>query len=108
MIYLSIIIIKLRLLFVPFDWKIDLTIDVKIYRLKQSDFIITEDGAPQKVELFSAGENAALPRSIVLIYYHTHNSKSDFENNLEAAKSLVDNLAPGIKWRLRRPTGNSS
>src|SRR5918999_461796 len=35
--------------------------------LKQSDFVITEEGTPQQVGHFLLGDNRSLPRSIVLI-----------------------------------------
>lgn len=63
--------------------------------LKQNDLTITEDGEPQKIEMFSFGETAALPRSIVLILRSV--PKNDYawtKNALAAAKALVDKLAP--------------
>ena len=72
-----------------------------ILGLKQSDFIITEDGEPQKIELFSFGENAALARSIVLIFPFIPQPKYKWvKNNLEAAKALVDKLAPQDKMAI--------
>lgn len=62
--------------------------------LNQSDFMVKEDKMPQKVELFSSGANAAMPRSIVLIFFNGQYSRYDVENSLRAAKSLVDKLAP--------------
>ncbi|PYS59137.1 MAG: hypothetical protein DMF74_22080, partial [Acidobacteria bacterium] len=38
-----------------------------ISELNKDDFVVTEDGAPQKIEVFSPGESATVPRSIVLI-----------------------------------------
>ena len=35
--------------------------------LTKDDFLVTEDGAPQIIEMFSFGETTSAPRSIVLI-----------------------------------------
>ncbi|MDQ3633335.1 MAG: VWA domain-containing protein [Acidobacteriota bacterium] len=68
--------------------------------LNQSDFIVKEDTKPQKIELFSFGANASLPRSIVLIFFNGRYSRYDRENNLRAAKYLVDKLAPNDKMAI--------
>jgi VWFA-related protein len=68
--------------------------------LKQSDFEVKEDSMPQKIELFSFGANASLPRSIVLIFFNGHYSRYDTKNSLRAAKSLVDKLAPQDKMAI--------
>ena len=71
-----------------------------ILGLKQNDFLITENGIPQKTELFSFGENAALPRSIVLIFDYSGNLPFYIENSVEAAKTLVDQLSPQDKMAI--------
>ena len=38
-----------------------------VTELNKDDFVVTEDGAPQKIEVFSSGESLSVPRSIVLI-----------------------------------------
>lgn len=69
--------------------------------LKPEDFIVSEDGREQKVELFAYGENAKLPRSIVLIFFYASNTyNNDSDNSLEAAKYLVDKLAPQDKMAI--------
>ncbi|HXG84844.1 MAG TPA: VWA domain-containing protein [Pyrinomonadaceae bacterium] len=68
--------------------------------LNQSDFTVKEDAKPQKIELFSFGESASLPRSIVLIFFNGKYSRYDTENSLHAAKSLVDKLAPQDKMAI--------
>lgn len=73
--------------------------------LNQSDFIVKEDTIPQKVELFSFGENAVLPRSIVLLFHngykHRFNEVRNYDdNNVRAAKLLVDRLAPQDKMAI--------
>jgi VWFA-related protein len=75
-----------------------------ILGLGQSDFIITEDGEPQKIELFSFGENAALPRSIVLIYRSVSPTKFKWiRDSLETTKVLVDKLATQDKMAIVTP-----
>lgn len=68
--------------------------------LNQSDFTVKEDAIPQKIEVFSVGADAQLPRSIVLIFFNGHYSWSDTQNSLHAAKSLVDKLAPNDKMAI--------
>jgi VWFA-related protein len=62
--------------------------------LQQNDFVVTEDGMPQKIEIFSVGENATIPRSIVLIVDYSGSTTPFSINSITAAKHLVDKLAP--------------
>ncbi|CAN5403512.1 hypothetical protein BH20ACI2_BH20ACI2_09060 [soil metagenome] len=71
-----------------------------VISLNQFDFVVKEDTKPQKIELFSFGANAQLPRSIVLIFFNGRYSRYDTENSLRAAKSLVDKLAPNDKMAI--------
>jgi VWFA-related protein len=61
--------------------------------LKKEDFIVTENGEPQDIGLFSFGEDAKVPRSIVLII-ENGGTPSLVERSIEAAKQLVDKLSP--------------
>ncbi len=65
-----------------------------ILGLEQSDFIVTEDGVPQEIKIFSFGENATIPSSIVLIIDYSGSQTAFIKNSIEAAKNLVDKLAP--------------
>ena len=65
-----------------------------IIGLKQSDFIVKEDEIEQQIELFSFGENAKIPRSIVLIFDYSGSLRPYINNSAEAAKMLVDKLSP--------------
>lgn len=65
-----------------------------ILGLDQNDFVVTEDGEPQKISLFSFGENATIPRSIVLIIDYSSSQLLFLRNSIEAAKILIDKLAP--------------
>jgi VWFA-related protein len=62
--------------------------------LKQSDFIIKEDGQAQQVSTFSLGNDAATARSIVLIIDYSGSQLPYLITSVEAAKILVDQLNP--------------
>ena len=68
-----------------------------IVNLKKEDFILTEDGVSQTIEIFSPGENAAIPRSIVLIIDCTIPQSPYRKKSINAAKILVDKLNPKDK-----------
>jgi len=62
--------------------------------LKQSDFVITEEGVPQQVGHFLLGDNRSLPRSLVLITDYSGSQFPYIKNSVEAADVLVDKLGP--------------
>lgn len=62
--------------------------------LGPNDFVVTEDGNAQKISMFSFGENATIPRSIVLIIDYSGSQTAFIKNSVEAAKILVEKLAP--------------
>ena len=63
--------------------------------LKRDDFIVTEDGRAQDVSFFALGDDArGLPRSIVLILDRSDSQLPYLEASVEAAKKLVNQLAP--------------
>ena len=62
--------------------------------LKESDFLITEEGTPQQVGHFLLGDNRSLPRSIVLIIDYSGSQFPYIKNSVEAASVLVDKLGP--------------
>jgi len=62
--------------------------------LKQSDFLITEEDAPQQVGHFLLGDNRSLPRSIVLIIDYSGSQFPYIKNSVAAASVLVDKLGP--------------
>lgn len=68
--------------------------------LTSKDFIVTEDGRPQPVEMFSLGDNAAVSRSIVLIIDYSCTQLLFLKASIEAAKSLVDKLAPNDRMAI--------
>ena len=57
-----------------------------IIGLQKDDFIVTEDGVPQKIEIFSYGENAIIRRSIVLIIDCSPLQGPYFKSSLEAER----------------------
>jgi VWFA-related protein len=62
--------------------------------LKESDFLISEEGTPQQVGHFLLGDNRSLPRSIVLIIDYSGSQFPYIKNSIEAANVLVDQLGP--------------
>lgn len=60
----------------------------------KDDFVISEDGAPQQIETFSLGDGSTIPRSIVLIMDYSGSQLPYIQNSVEAAKTLVEKLAP--------------
>ena len=68
-----------------------------ITELKKDDFIVTEDGVPQTIEIFSLGENASVPRSIVLILDNSVVQLPYRKNTIQASKILIDKLNPNDK-----------
>ena len=71
-----------------------------ITELNKGDFIVTEDGAPQTIEVFSPGENVSVPRSIVLIIDCGTVQAPYLKNSIQAAKVLVDKLGPQDKMAI--------
>jgi len=62
--------------------------------LTQKDFVLTEDGKPQEASTLSLGDNATVPRSIVLIIDYSCSQLPFLTASVEAAKTLVAQLGP--------------
>jgi len=62
--------------------------------LTRDDFVVTEDAKPQTVGMFSLGDNATVPRSIVLIIDYSSSQFPFINTSIAAAKMLVDKIAP--------------
>jgi VWFA-related protein len=62
--------------------------------LTGKDFVITEDGTPQQLGMFSLGDNVEVPRSIVLVIDYSSSQFPYIQTSIAAAKTLVDKLAP--------------
>ena len=71
-----------------------------VTELNKDDFVVTEDGAPQKIEVFSPGESATVPRSIVLIINSCTLNVPYLKKSIAAAKTLVDELSPQDKMAI--------
>jgi VWFA-related protein len=64
-----------------------------ILGLQKEDFVVTEDGAAQTIQMFGPGESATIPRSVVLIIDCGVPEGPYIKTSIEAAKVLVDKLA---------------
>jgi VWFA-related protein len=62
--------------------------------LTGADFVVKEDGLPQEVGHFLLGDNQTVPRTIVLIIDYSGSQLPYLRNSVDAAKVLVDQLAP--------------
>jgi VWFA-related protein len=62
--------------------------------LKPENFSVSENGRPQEIGLFSFGESARLPHSIVLVIDYSSSQLPFIDNSIDAAKILVDKLDP--------------
>jgi VWFA-related protein len=62
--------------------------------LTRNDFVVTEDGKPQPIGTFSLGDNAAVPRSIVLIIDYSCSELPFLDASLAADKDLIERLGP--------------
>jgi VWFA-related protein len=62
--------------------------------LTKEDFVVTEDGQRQQLGTFSLGDNATVPRSIVLIIDYSCSELPFLDASVAAAKDLIERLAP--------------
>lgn len=68
--------------------------DQVVTELKKEDFEIFVKGKPQEIGTFAAGDEAKLPRSIVLIIDYSYSQLAYIRDSVDAAKVLVDSLNP--------------
>src|SRR6266567_7843290 len=68
--------------------------------LTEKDFVLSEDGKPQQVGMFSLGDNVAVPRSIVLIIDYSVSQFPFINTSIVAARMLVDKIAPGDRMAI--------
>jgi VWFA-related protein len=68
--------------------------------LERGDFVVREDGNQQEVGTFSLGDDAKIPRSLVLIIDYSHSEAPYIKTSVEAAKVLVDKLGPQDRMAL--------
>ncbi len=62
--------------------------------LTEEDFLINEDGVPQKVGMFALGTNQTVARTIVLIIDYSGSQLPFIKTSIAAAKSMIDKLGP--------------
>ncbi|MEW6208018.1 MAG: VWA domain-containing protein [Acidobacteriota bacterium] len=62
--------------------------------LAKDDFILTEDGQPQQIASFAKGDDARLPRSIILVIDYSGSQLPYLQSSVSAARALIDKLAP--------------
>jgi VWFA-related protein len=62
--------------------------------LTAKDFVLTEEGRTQSVGMFSLGDNASVPRSIVLIIDYSCMQLPFLKTSVAAANTLIDKLGP--------------
>lgn len=62
--------------------------------LTKDDFVVVEDGQQQQISLLARGDDARLPRSIILIFDFSGSIAPYLEKSIEAAKKLVGQLGP--------------
>ncbi|HEY0348297.1 MAG TPA: VWA domain-containing protein [Pyrinomonadaceae bacterium] len=68
--------------------------------LTQNDFLVAENGNRQSVGMFSLGDNAAVPRSIVLIIDYSCMEIPFLRTSVAAAKTLIDKLGPADRMAI--------
>jgi VWFA-related protein len=68
--------------------------------LSKEDFIVTDNGEAQDIEVFALGNDAKIPRSIVLLIDHSASEIPFIVNSVMSAKILVDNLRPNDKMAI--------
>ena len=63
--------------------------------LTKDDFVVTEDGRAQELSFFALGDDSQkLPRSVILILDRSDSQLAYIDSSVEAAKKLVNHLAP--------------
>src|SRR6266700_1868901 len=68
--------------------------------LTEKDFVLSEDGKPQQVGMFSLGDNVAVPRSIVLIIDYSVSQFPFINTSIAAPSMLADKIAPGDRMAI--------
>jgi VWFA-related protein len=68
--------------------------------LTRDDFIVSEDGAPQRVETFAPGDAASVRRTIDLIIYYRGTQFPLIKTSVAAQKTLIYKLKPNDRMAL--------
>lgn len=86
--------IKIDTLLVVFDVVVaDHTKTRFITGLGKDDFTVVEDGQPQQIATFNRGDDATLPRSIILVIDYSGSQLPYLRSSIAAAKTLINRLA---------------
>src|SRR5581483_1241015 len=82
--------VTLKTLLVTFDVLVtDAAHTHVIEGLTKDDFVVTEDDQPQLVATFARGDDANLPRSIILLIDWSPSQRPFIEKSIIAAKTLI-------------------
>ena len=71
-----------------------------VKNLTRDDFIVTENNELQDVEFFALGDDAKVPRSIVLLIDHSSSEIPFIVSSVMSAKILVDSLNPNDRMAI--------
>lgn len=93
-------VIRIETSLVTFDLLVTDQQGFAIKGLTKEDFVVKEDGVEQQVNMFSLGDDALLPRSIVLIFDHSGSQIPYLQMSIDAAKNLVEQLKPNDKMAI--------
>ncbi len=85
--------IKLETLFVALDVTVSDSSRF-VAGLSKDDFIVTEEGQPEQIASFTTGDDARLPRSIILVIDYSGSQLPYLQSSVSAAKTLIQKLAP--------------
>jgi VWFA-related protein len=67
--------------------------------LKATDFEISENGSEQRIDVFAFGDSS-IPRSIILVIYHSLSQLRHIDLSIASAKLLVDALRPNDRMAI--------
>jgi VWFA-related protein len=68
-----------------------------ILGLKKDDFVVTENGVPQRIDVFAETQDDKIGRSIIVVMGYGWIIRPYIHDSVEAAKVLIDKLGPNDK-----------
>ena len=68
--------------------------------LKKDDFVVSENGVPQEISVFSPAQDPKIGRSIILVFGYGVMIEPYIHSSVEAAKVLIDKLGPHDKMAI--------
>jgi len=73
----------------------------RVSGLSPADFIVKEDGVPQKIEVFSSsGASSVVGRSVILIIDYSNSQTPYLATSIAAAKTLISMLEPNDRMAI--------